>query len=56
MPFDQDPDEDYEHYQCEVCGGSIRLNKDETLWECDTCDLQHVNSKRKNSGIEEKNS
>lgn len=45
MPFDQNPDDDYEHYQCGVCGGSVRLNKDETMRECDTCDLQHVNIK-----------
>lgn len=45
MPFDQNPDDDYEHYQCSVCGGSIRLNKYKTMWECDTCDLQHVNTK-----------
>lgn len=41
MSFDQDPADDYEHFQCQVCGGSIRLNKEKTMWECDTCDLQH---------------
>lgn len=37
--IDQNLDDDYEHYQCSVCGGSIRLNKDKAIWECDTCDL-----------------
>ena len=41
MPFDQDPADEYEFYQCEVCGGNIKLNEDETKWECDTCDLQY---------------
>ena len=25
MPFDQDPADDYENYQCDVCGGIIRF-------------------------------
>ena len=45
MPFDQDPADDYEHCQCERCGGSIRLNGDKSLWECDTCDFQVRNKK-----------
>ena len=45
MTFDQDPADDYEHYQCERCGGSIRLSGDKSLWECDTCDFQVRNKK-----------
>lgn len=40
MPFDEDPNDVYEHYQCEKCGGSVRqAMQDKTLWECDTCDF-----------------
>ena len=45
MTFDQNPADDYEHYQCERCGGSIRLSADKSLWECDTCDFQVRNKK-----------
>ena len=45
MPCDEDPADDYEHYQCERCGGSIRLSGDKSLWECDTCDFQVRNKK-----------
>lgn len=54
MPFDQNPADDYEHYQCSVCGGSIRLNEEKTMWECDTCDLQHVIFKEINTTNEQK--
>lgn len=38
MSFDEDPNDAYEHYQCEKCGGSVRQSpQDKTLWECDTC-------------------
>ena len=56
MPFDQDPADGYEHYQCSACGGSIKLNEDETMWECDTCDLQHqakIEKLSKNEKLEE---
>ncbi|MCF6147300.1 MAG: hypothetical protein E3K37_01435 [Candidatus Kuenenia sp.] len=40
LPED-DPKDQYEHYQCDKCGGSIRQNcKDENLWECDNCDVR----------------
>lgn len=45
MPFDEDPADDYEHYQCDKCGGSVSLNEDKSLWECDTCDFQIRNIK-----------
>ena len=47
MVFDSDPKDDYEHYQCEVCSGSIKLNENKTMWECDTCDFQMPNLPKK---------
>lgn len=41
MPFDENPDDDYEHYQCEKCGASIRRAQDDKkVWECDNCDFR----------------
>ena len=45
MTFDQDPADQYENYQCEQCGGEIRLNGDKSLWECNGCDFQYRNNK-----------
>ena len=45
MAFDQDPADEYENYQCDVCGGEIRLNGDKSLWECNRCDFQCRNNK-----------
>ena len=45
MSFDQDPSDEYENYQCEVCGGEIRLNGDKSLWECNRCNFQRRNNK-----------
>lgn len=40
MPFDEDPDDEYRHYQCEKCSGTIRQSlQNKALWECDTCDF-----------------
>ena len=36
--FDEDTDDDYEHFSCDNCHyGSVRLNDDKTAWECNSC-------------------
>lgn len=42
LPEDN-PADAYEHYQCDICGGSIMQNREDlNLWECDNCDCKFI--------------
>lgn len=50
--FDENPDDEYEHYACDVCKtGCVRLNETQTLWECDNCDFRVAAIKRNNTKL-----
>lgn len=47
MVFDEDPNDAYEHYQCEKCGGSIRRSQEnKKVWECNTCDFTAMEARK----------
>lgn len=46
--FDEDPDNSYEHYKCDNCGGTITLNRNTKEWECDHCDFTAKDTQHKN--------
>ena len=39
MAHDDIPEDQQPSYQCPHCDGSVTLNKDEQVWECDSCEF-----------------
>lgn len=42
--FDSIPEDQEQSFECERCGGSIRLNDVTGEWECDDCEAEQGGS------------